>query len=109
MACIQIGVVHKRRPQSRVCPMRTRGGSSDADIHPFCTKIFVDFSKFTVYPHGQGGLSQCEHFVEKVGQFFRDTVRTSFMDGPIKFLQKIIFRPCERMRAKTKHLIRFYS
>jgi len=38
-----------------------------------------------VCPHGKGGMSQCGHFSDKGGwgQFFRDFVRTSFMDGPL--------------------------
>jgi len=33
-----------------------------------------DVSKFMVCPHGQGGLSQCGHFSDKVevGSIFRD-------------------------------------
>jgi len=43
------------------------------------------FSKFMVYPYGQGGrgLNQCGHLADKgEGSIFRDSVRTSFMDGP---------------------------
>jgi len=38
-----------------------------------------------VWPHGQGGLNQCGHFVETRGErelIIRDFVKTPFMDGP---------------------------
>jgi len=50
---------------------RPVGGSSDADILTFSAKT-SGFLKIIVYQHGQAGLSQCEHFVDKGkrGQFF---------------------------------------
>jgi len=45
----------------------------------FCAKT-LDFFKFIVHPHGQ----EMEASADKEGgaSFFRDFVRTSFMDGP---------------------------
>jgi len=40
------------------------------------------FSKVMVCPHGQGWFSHCGHFSDKEGVFFRNFVRTSFMEGP---------------------------
>jgi len=43
----------------------------------------LDFSKFMVYPHGQGVLRQCGHFsVKEKGVNFSRFCATSFMDGP---------------------------
>jgi len=41
-----------------------------------------DFSKVVMCTHGQGWLSQCEHFADIRGSIFHDFVPTSFMDGP---------------------------
>jgi len=39
-----------------------------------------DFSKFMVYPHGQGRVDPCGQGGK--GSIFGDFVPTSFMDGP---------------------------
>jgi len=48
----------------------------------FLAQKTLDFLKFIVCPHGQGGgrSGQCG---QGVGSIFRDFVRTSFMDGPL--------------------------
>jgi len=55
--------------------LRTRrdGGSSYVDVRTFWCKKLRIFSKYMVYPHGQG----------EMGSIFCDFVRTSFMDGPL--------------------------
>jgi len=61
-------------------------GSSDVDVRFWCKKT-LDFSKFMMWPQGQGerGLSQCGHFVSngKGEPIFRDFERTSFYGRPL--------------------------
>jgi len=74
------GAVYKRHPKSEgrglsivrtFLILRTRREASDSNIHRFCCKIFQDFSKIMVCPHGQGGLRQCGYFqTKKRGQIF---------------------------------------
>jgi len=47
-----------------------------------------------VCPHGQGGLSQCGHFVDKEGVIFCDFVRTFFIDGPLLNLDNACLCVC---------------
>jgi len=60
-----LGAVHKRRLQSGGRGLSSvdneRGGYSDADAHTFLVQKTLDFSKFMVRLHGQGGrgLSFC--------------------------------------------------
>jgi len=82
---VQLGAVHKGCPQSDL---------SSADIlptrglfrcgHPHFLAQNSDFSKFIVYPHGQGGVEPLRTYSGQEGRsIFRDFVRTSFMDGPL--------------------------
>jgi len=72
------GLAHKRHPQSGgrgVCPVRTcRSGFFRCGCPYLLVQKTLDFSKSMVCSHVQGGrgLSQCRHFVGKVGggQFF---------------------------------------
>jgi len=80
-----------RSPGERgVCPVRTfcrqREVLEMRTSAPFGAKT-PDFSKFIVRPHGQGGRgSSTDNFrIRREGTFFRDFVRTSFMDGPFIF------------------------
>jgi len=60
------------------------GDCSDADVRTFWCKNLWIFLKFMVCPHGQGrgeGSSQCGQ--GERGQFYRDFVRMSFMDGSL--------------------------
>jgi len=88
--------VHKRRPQSGwrgVCPVRTfcgqgwRGFFRCGRPH-FLVQKTSDFSKFMVYPHGQGRLSQCGHFAVKGGQFFAN------LCGHVLWTAPYIIRAC---------------
>jgi len=73
-----------------VCPVRTFFGQGGKGLFRCGRPHFLvqkpktsDFSKFIVFPHGQGGLNQCGHFSDKRGggSFFRNFMQTSFIDG----------------------------
>jgi len=78
--------VHKRRPQSEGGSLSSadkKGGGFFWCGRPhFLVQKNSDFSKFMVCPHGQEGLNQWTR--GKGGSIFRDFVRSSFMDGPLR-------------------------
>jgi len=62
-------------------------GSSDAGSEHLVKKALLGFTKIVVCTHGHGGkdkLRQCGHFGDVWAgvSFFRDFLRTSFMNGP---------------------------
>jgi len=54
-------------------------GSSDADVRIFSAKSLGIIKIYSVSTR-TSGLSQCGHFADRGGVFFRDFVLTSFMD-----------------------------
>jgi len=92
-----LGVVHKRRPQSERRGFVQFGHFADKGGRGFfrCGRPYFlaqkpsNFSKFMVCSHGQGERGNCpvQTFFGKVGKgsIFRDFVRTSFMDGFLRY------------------------
>jgi len=77
------GTVHKRRPQSGGCPVRTRRGGGRVfrcgRPHFLAQKSLI-FKIYGVSARTRGGIKPVR--TRGRGSVFRDFVRTSFMDGP---------------------------
>jgi len=116
----KLGAAHKRRPQSNggrdmscadILRTKGEGSSSDVDVRTFWCKKTLDFTKFIVCPHGQGGWTSATFCRQRArGSIFNGFVRTSFMEDPfilflLRLAKNVIFRLKKNCKVSFKIIL----